>query len=286
MYIRCLLHTQEVTGSSPVSPTTDLAAKCPQFSCELLEKFIASRPGGCSENTFDFYRYALTHFIGYPLSVEGVFSYLKSLTCGNDKARYYQALKTLFLWLYCNGYTQDKIIDRVPTPKVTRKILPAVSSEQLEILLKYCHCERDRALISFLWYSGTRLSEAASVKARDFNWDEETVIMLGKGKKYSKALAGNGLVRAWFENHDSFEISRAGIATMLKRLSKETGIKANPHSFRRGFCVHNVKSGLSIRIVQALSGWESIVMVERYSKSLSFDDAVELYHKTSGSLRF
>ena len=215
--------------------------------------------------------------------MEGVCLYLKSLTCGNGKARYYQALKTLLLWLYRNSYTQDKIIDKVPTPKVTRKILPAISKEQLGILLNYCHCERDMALISFLWCSGTRLSEAANIEAQDFNWAEGTVMILGKGNKYRRALAGNGLVRAWFQHHDSFEISKAGIATMLKRLSKETGIKCNPHSFRRGFAVQNLKSGLSTRIVQALGGWESIIMVERYSRSLSFEDALQVYQTVNGS---
>jgi len=69
---------------------------------------------------------------------------------------------------------------------------------------------------------------------------------------------------------------------MLKRLAKETGIHYNAHSFRRGFCVHNVKSGLSTRVVQALGGWEQISMVERYSKPLTFDDALSIYHKANG----
>jgi hypothetical protein len=44
---------------------------------------------------------------------------------------------------------------------------------------------------------------------------------------------------------------------------------------------HNLKSGLSTSIVQALRDWESIVMVERYSKSLSFDDALQLYKQAT-----
>jgi len=86
-------------------------------------------------------------------------------------------------------------------------------------------------------------------------------------------------VQQWFSAHDSFGISPYGIQTMLKRLSKETGIKCNPHSFRRGFCVHQVKSGLSTRVVQALGGWDTIVMVEKYSRSLNFDEALNLYQK-------
>jgi len=54
-------------------------------------------------------------------------------------------------------------------------------------------------------------------------------------------------------------------------------MKCNPHSFRRGFAVHQVKSGLSNKVIQTLGGWESIVMVEQYSRSLAFDDALQVY---------
>ncbi|MFC2005532.1 tyrosine-type recombinase/integrase [Chloroflexota bacterium] len=86
-------------------------------------------------------------------------------------------------------------------------------------------------------------------------------------------------MRQWFSGHDTFELNKNGAQTMLRRLKDETGIPCNPHSFRRGFCVHQVKSGLSTRVVQAPGGWERITMVEHYSKSLSFDEALELYHK-------
>jgi len=160
--------------------------------------------------------------------------------------------------------------------------LPALTKEQLEILYKYCHCERDKVLITLLWYSGMRISEAVSLRAGDFNWGEGTVIVLGKGNRYRKCLAGNGLIKKWFAEHDSFEIIKSGAQTMLKRLSRESNIKCNAHSFRRGFCVHQVKSGLSTRVVQALGGWESITMVERYSRSFDFDGALELYRKVNG----
>jgi len=104
-----------------------------------------------------------------------------------------------------------------------------------------------------MWYSGMRVSEVADVKAQDFDWDKGIVVVLGKGNKYRKALSGNGEVRQWFSEHDSFEIS-----------------------------IHQVKSGLSTRVVQALGGWEQLTMVEHYSKSLTFDDALSIYHKVNG----
>ena len=245
------------------------------FTNELLESFLASRPQGISHNTITLYRFALSRFIGYPLTSEGINSYLNSLSCQNGKHNYYRVIKTLCHWLHRGGHISVNPVEYVSAPRRQKKLLPAITREQLAVLIDQCHCERDKALISFLWYSGTRLNEAANAKANDFDWQEGTVVILGKGNRYRKALAGNGLVREWFSTHDSFEISRAGIMTMLKRLSKASGIKCNPHSFRRGMCVHNLKSGLSTRIVQSLGGWESITMVERYSKSLSFEDAHE-----------
>ncbi|MBT3364014.1 MAG: hypothetical protein HN929_06245 [Chloroflexi bacterium] len=40
-----------------------------------------------------------------------------------------------------------------------------------------------------------RLSEAVNVEAKDFNWQEGTVVILGKGNRYRKALPSNGIVR-------------------------------------------------------------------------------------------
>jgi integrase/recombinase XerC/integrase/recombinase XerD len=172
-------------------------------------------------------------------------------------------------------------MEKVSPPKTQKKLLAAVSKEQLDALLAHCHCERDKVLASFLWHSGVRVSEAARVIAKDFNWDEGTVIVLGKGNRYRKALSGNGIVKDWFSEHDSFGLTAEGIQTTLKLLSRETGIRCNPHSFRRGFAVHLVKSGLSTRVVQSLGGWESIAMVERYTKSLSFYDALQVYHSVN-----
>jgi site-specific recombinase XerD len=122
-----------------------------------------------------------------------------------------------------------------------------------------------------------RLSEAASIKAQDFNWSEGTVIILGKGNRFRKALAGNGIVKEWFTKHDSLGLAPNGIQTMLQRLGQATEIKCNPHSFRRGFCIHQVKSGLSNKVIQSLGGWESPDMVSHYAATLTFDDALKLY---------
>ena len=268
-------------GSNPSrdasNPSVTVSKSSQKFTGSTLENFLASRASGTSHKTFRIYHLALDNFVGYPLSPEGINAYLNSLTCGNAKHNYYRCIKTLCRWLYQTDQLPTNPIEKVLPPRRQKRLLPAISKDQLGILLSHCLTERDRVTLNLLWYSGMRLSECASVKAKDFDWNEGTVIALGKGNRFRKALAGNGIVREWFSSHDSLGITADGISTMLKRLGKATGIHCNPHSFRRGFCIHQVKSGLSNRVIQSLGGWESPDMVSHYAQSLTFDEALSLY---------
>lgn len=180
-------------------------------------------------------------------------------------------------WLYHTDQLPTNSIERVLPPRKQKKILSAISKDQLDILVNNTVSERDKVILNLLWYSGMRVSEAANVQAKDFNWEEGTVTILGKGNRYRKALAGNGVVREWFTKHDNLGITTLGIQTMLERLGKSTGIKCNAHSFRRDFCIHQVKSGLSNKVIQSLGGWETPNMVSHYAHSLTFEEALELY---------
>ncbi len=243
----------------------------------MLQDFLDSRASGISPKTIRVYHLTLDKFVGYPLIPEAINAYLNSLTCGNGKHNYYRCIKTLCRWLHSTDQIPSNPIDKVLPPRRQKKILPAVSKEQLDILVNHAVTHRDKVILNLLWYSGMRRSECANVKASDFNLEEGTVIVLGKGNRFRKALAGNEIVKEWFSKHDSLEMTSYGIQTMLRRLEEATGIKCNAHSFRRGFCVHNVKSGLSNKVIQSLGGWETPDMVSHYAASLTFDDALKLY---------
>jgi site-specific recombinase XerD len=218
--------------------------------------------------------------IGYPLTPEGINNYLNNLPCHNGKHNYYRVIKNLCRWAYHCGRIPHNPIEKV-SPRRQKRLLPAISKEQLGILVNNAFTERDKVILNLLWCSGMRLSEAANVRDKDFNWEEGTVIILGKGNRYRKALAGNGIVKDWFMRHDSLDITSHGIQTVLQRLGQATGIQCNAHSFRRGFCIHNVKSGLSNKVIQSLGGWETPDMVSHYAQSLTFEEALELYNRSN-----
>jgi len=119
-----------------------------KFTNRLLEKFIISRPQGTSPRSIEAYHYALDGFVGYYITAEDITAYLSSLKCGNGKAKFYSCLRALCNWLHQNGYTPTNPIKHISPPRTQKRLLPAISKEQLEVLLYHCNCERDKALIS------------------------------------------------------------------------------------------------------------------------------------------
>lgn len=64
---------------------------------------------------------------------------------------------------------------------------------------------------------------------------------------------------------------------MLRRLRVKTGLPCNPHTFRRTFASLLAKKGIDSLHIMRLGRWESMSMVERYMRSVKFEDSINLY---------
>ena len=130
-----------------------------------------------------------------------------------------------------------------------------------------------------------RLSEIASIQLDVIDWETYTATIIGKGNKQRRApftertakllklhVANNG-----HSNGNIWGINEYGIQKMLKRLSQDTGIKCNPHTFRRGFACNLHRQGLSTLDIMHLGGWSDLSMVLRYTRSITFDDCLKHY---------
>ena len=257
-----------------------LALGTPRAKQQWIDEFFASRRQGLSQRTLEFYRDTLYQAVDIELTSKGINNWLTNLNCGNAKLSYYRAMKAFCNWLYKSKKIVKNPIDLVDRPKVSRKLLHAITEEQLVTLTNAAQNPRDVCILRLLFDSGCRLGELVSIKDTDFDWDRGTVTVIGKGNKQRKAAftkETGKLLKKWFDKHTPFELSRAGIRTMLARLEKKTGITCNAHCFRRGFAIHQLKRGLSTRVVQSLGGWENVAMVEKYSEQLSQEDALEQY---------
>ena len=65
---------------------------------------------------------------------------------------------------------------------------------------------------------------------------------------------------------------------MLNDLEKETGLHCNPHTFRRNFACLLRKAGVDTMTIKDLGRWESLEMVQRYTRSITFEDSMKHYN--------
>ncbi|MFC2002892.1 tyrosine-type recombinase/integrase [Chloroflexota bacterium] len=108
--------------------------------------------------------------------------------------------------------------------------------------------------------------------------------LVGKGRKEAYAPFGTlseGYLREWLTqykpNGKIWDINTWGINIMLRRLKAKTGLPCNPHTFRRTFACLLRKQGVDCLTIKDLGRWESLEMVQRYTRSISFQDCLKFY---------
>ena len=143
---------------------------------------------------------------------------------------------------------------------------------------------RDKAIIALFTESGLRLSELVNIRPENINWELRTVQIVGKGRKEAYAPFGElteKYLKSWIRQHQPnrnlWGLNQWGIASMLRRLKAATKLSCNPHTFRRTFACLLRKAGLDILTIKDLGRWESLEMVQRYTRSISFQDSLRFY---------
>lgn len=183
------------------------------------------------------------------------------------------------------GYLEQNPMDKVDKPVRAKRLLPSITEEQLEVILSQADNLRDKTIITLFFESGMRLNELANIKLEDINWVSHTITIIGKGNKQRRAPFGSissKLLKEWLSEYNAngdniWGMNKWGVQTMVKRLSKKTGIKFSCHAFRRGFACNLHRKGLSTLDIMHLGGWEDLTMTLRYTRSITFDDCLKHY---------
>ena len=269
--------------------------KKPQI--DYLNLFIQSRQAmAVSPRTIEFYNDRLYKFasnVDYiKATPQSIQRYLNSIPSNHNgfatRHASFRAIKTFYRWL--NGeYGLKNPVNNLKAPILGKPILPSLTGEQVLTLISMAHSTRDRAVISLLVESGLRLSELVNISPQHIDWDNRTIRVLGKGRKEGYApfgeLSGRYL-KEWLSeyqpNGNIWGLKNRGIAIMLKRLGNETGMPSNPHTFRRTFACLLRKAGLDTMTIKDLGRWESLEMVQRYTRSVTFQDSLRFYKPPLG----
>ena len=163
-------------------------------------------------------------------------------------------------------------------------ILPSLTPEQLDYLVGQAETIRARAIISLFADSGLRLSELANINLHNIDWQHRLIKAGCKGGKEGLAPFGQRtekLLKEWLSQYLTedrlWDISEWGICWMLRKLEAKTGLSCNAHTFRRTFASILAKKGIDSLHIMRLGRWESIQMVERYTRSVTFQDSLKFY---------
>ena len=147
---------------------------------------------------------------------------------------------------------------------------------------------RDHALLLFLYNSGARVSEAASLRIGDIDWNSKSVQITGKGNKQRRcplwdttlrllrALAGQRPVEAkLFLNCRGEPLTRYGIHTLVERYIAKLRIsvpslrakRVSPHVIRHTTASHLLQAGVDINTIRAWLGHVSLDTTNIYAET-------------------
>ena len=260
---------------------------------KALDSFLKSRREGISPNTLIDYRKTLPKVLsvlGVTPSTPRINAFLNSLSCSlGGKYCYFKDIRAFYNWLYSprSGWgfnPEDNPVTWVDAPKRPHIILPSLTKEQVTLLLDKCHHTRDKAIIALFTESGLRLSELTRIRLYDIDWRSRTIKTIGKGNKEAYAPFGSlseQYIKAWLAeyqpNGNIWGLNNWGIISMLRRLEAATGLPCNHHTFRRTFACLLRKAGVDTMTIKDLGRWESLEMVQRYTRSVTFEDCMKHY---------
>ena len=253
-----------------------------------LAQFLQSRQASeVSPSTLIFYRVKLSRFLN-ELNADtakghDIEKFLLQFNNPGNRHAYYRVIKTFYNWRE-EAFDLPNPMKIVKAPRLAKLILPSLTVEQVSALIDKMDNVRDKAIIALFTQSGLRLSELTNIKVQDIDWETRTIRVIGKGRKEALAPFGElseKYLRDWLGQYvptgNIWGLYQWGIISMLRRLEASTGLPCNPHTFRRTFASLLRKFGIDVMTIKDLGRWESLEMVQRYTRSVTFHDSLKFY---------
>lgn len=257
----------------------------------LREKMRAIlRARNYSPRTEETYIAAVVHFARHfrtppdQLGAEHVIAYQVWL---RDQKRASHVLfnQTMCALRFFYGQVLDRqdVVERIRYARHERRLPVVLSVEETIELLRSIEHPRYRVLLTTIYATGLRLSEALALRAADIDSKRMVVrVRQGKGKKDRyvplPAVLLELLREHWRSEHlhdllfphlsdPSRPADPTGVQRYLQRLVAKAGLtkKVTPRTFRHCYATHLIEQGTSTRVVQVLLGHSNVHTTETYT---------------------
>ena len=213
--------------------------------------------------------------------------YNKSTMC-----RILSSIRSFYKYLSRNGYVKSNIFKYATNPKKDKLLPKFLYGDQLEELFSIPDLNsvlgiRDRLILEFLYSTGVRVSELVSLKVNDFNYDDMSVKILGKGNKerivyfdfYTleylnmylskrhQLLKDKNDCNYLLLNKNGTSLTDRGVRLIIDNIMKKSTIneKVSPHVIRHTFATNLLNEGCDITTVQELLGHKSLRATQVYT---------------------
>ncbi|HUY42532.1 MAG TPA: tyrosine recombinase [Acidimicrobiales bacterium] len=238
--------------------------------------------------------------------LEEYFTALRETKAAASVARAVASIRGLLRFLVDEGQLRSDPSERLATTRRGRSLPKPLSEAEMIALLNSVPRDsprdlRDAALFELLYDTGARVSEVVGLALGDLDFDEELILVTGKGSKQRLVPMGATLRRelrryldegrgallarhrtqAVFLNLRGGVLSRQGIDLIVRKHALSAGIdthRVSAHVFRHSCATHMLARGADIRVVQELLGHSSIATTQLYT-AVSVTTLKSEYHQ-------
>lgn len=170
------------------------------------------------------------------------------------------------------------VLDEYSTPRpAASKPRPLPGGvDDIHLMIKYCRTPERKALVALLGLCGLRVTEARSVTADSFDFEQDILKVRGKGDKDREIplspLAWSALSQAYMisrmEGGPLVTLSDSGARVAFKAIAKDAGIKGtvSSHQGRATIATGMLNKSGNIRVVQEFLGHSSSQTTEVYTQ--------------------
>lgn len=213
----------------------------------------------------------------------------------------FSALRSFYKFLIRRGHLVSSPIKNLAMPKLEKRLPRFLTVEQMTDLL----CAplrdyeaglkkgraaidvylRDAAILETIYSCGLRISELCGLQAQDINADEQTIRVLGKGRKERLLPIGAPALESIRRYWDALPLRPTGadpafwsharaprlyprlVQLRLKHYLAAAGLDPHltPHKLRHSFATHLLDAGADLRSVQELLGHAHLVTTQIYT---------------------